>query len=150
MAYNLIITERADEQIDRLTAYLLNHLKNPDATAHFLDELETIYNRLEENPYQFAESKDEYLFMRGYRDALFMEMTIMSFFVWMGNLYIFLAFFIRWKTTQENCEQRGQSPCSCSGLRKHSTSFRPSSATCGNQRDASCTFLVWQHCFTSP
>lgn len=75
MAYNLIITERADEQIDRLTAYLLNHLKNPDAAAHFLDELETIYNRLEENPYQFAESKDEYLFMRGYRDALFMEMN---------------------------------------------------------------------------
>ena len=75
MAYNLIITERADELIDRLTAYLLNNLKNPDAAAHFLDELDTIYNRLEENPCQFAESKDKYLFMRGYRDALFKEMN---------------------------------------------------------------------------
>ena len=74
MAYNLIITQRADELIDRLTAYLVNNLKNPDAASHFLDELETIYDRLEENPYQFAESKDEYLFMRGYRDALFQEM----------------------------------------------------------------------------
>ena len=57
MAYNLIITERADELIDRLTAYLFNNLKNPDAAARFLDELDAVYNRLEENPYQFAESK---------------------------------------------------------------------------------------------
>ena len=53
MAYKLIITERADELIDRLAAYLVNKLKNPDAASHFLDELETIYNRLEDNPYQF-------------------------------------------------------------------------------------------------
>ena len=75
MTYNLIITERADELIDRLTTYLVNNLKNPDAASHFLSELEAIYDRLEENPYQFAESKDEYLFMRGYRDALFQEMN---------------------------------------------------------------------------
>ena len=75
MAYNLIISERADELVDRLVAYLVNHLKNPDAASHFLDELEAIYNRLEENPFQFAESKDEYLFMRGYRDAHFREMN---------------------------------------------------------------------------
>ena len=75
MAYNLIITERADELTDHLTAYLLNNLKNPDAASRFLDELEIIYNRLEDNPYQFAESKDKYLAMRGYRDALFQEMN---------------------------------------------------------------------------
>ena len=75
MAYNLIVTQRADELIDRLTAYLVNNLKNPDAASHFLDELETIYNRLEENPFQFAECKDEYLFIRGYRNALFQEMN---------------------------------------------------------------------------
>ena len=74
MAYKLIITERADELIDRLTAYLVKNLKNPDAASHFLDELETIYYRLEENPHQFFESKDEYLFLRGYREALFQEM----------------------------------------------------------------------------
>ena len=75
MAYNLIVTERADELIERLTAYLVINLKNPDAASSFLDELEEIYNRLEENPYQFAESRDEYLFLRGYRDALFQEMN---------------------------------------------------------------------------
>ena len=75
MAYNLIITERADELVDRLAAYLVKNLKNPDAASHFLDELESVYNRLEENPFQFAESKDENLYMRGYRDALFQEMN---------------------------------------------------------------------------
>ena len=63
MAYNLIITERADELVDRLAAYLVKNLKNPDAASHFLDELESVYNRLEENPFQFAESKDEYLYI---------------------------------------------------------------------------------------
>lgn len=75
MAYKLIVTERADELIDRLTAYLVHHLKNPDAASHFPDELETIYDRLQENPGQFPESKDEYLFLRGYREALFREMN---------------------------------------------------------------------------
>ena len=75
MAYNLIVTERADELVDRLTAYLLHHLKNPVAASRFLDELEEIYNRLLENPYQFSESKDKYLFLRGYREALFHSMS---------------------------------------------------------------------------
>lgn len=80
MIYKLIVTERADELIDRLTAYLINNLKNPYAAAHFLDELELLYNRLEENPYQFAESKDEYLFLRGYREAYFQTMNYRMIF----------------------------------------------------------------------
>ncbi len=75
MAYKLIVTERADEQIERLTAYLIIKLKNTDAATHFLDELETIYNRLEENPFQFSESREEYLFLRGYREAVFQQMN---------------------------------------------------------------------------
>ena len=75
MAYNLIITERADELIEHLVAYLVNNLKNPDAASHFLDELDAIYDRLQDNPCQFSESKDEYLFIRGYREALFRKMN---------------------------------------------------------------------------
>ena len=56
MAYKLIVTDRADEQIDRLVAYLISYLKNPEAASHFLDEL-------------------EYLFLRGYREAIFHEMN---------------------------------------------------------------------------
>ena len=66
MDYELIVSERADELIDRLASYLLNNLKNPGAAAHFLDELESIYDRLTDNPFQFPDSPDEYLFIRGY------------------------------------------------------------------------------------
>ena len=59
MDYDLIISDRADELTDRLAFYILNHLKNPIAAAHFLDELESIYDRLIDNPYQFPKSMDE-------------------------------------------------------------------------------------------
>ena len=74
MDYELIISERADELTDRLTSYLLNNLKNSGAATHFLDELDLIYDRLIDNPYQFPDSPDEYLFLRGYREALFETM----------------------------------------------------------------------------
>ena len=45
MDYELIISERADELTERLVAYLLNNLNNPGAAAHFLDELDAIYDR---------------------------------------------------------------------------------------------------------
>ena len=48
MDYELIISERADELTDRLVAFLLNNLNNPDAAAHFLDEIETIYDRIDQ------------------------------------------------------------------------------------------------------
>lgn len=65
MDYELIISERADELTERLTSYLLNNLKNPGAAAHFLNELDSVYDRLIDNPYQFPDSPDEYLFLRG-------------------------------------------------------------------------------------
>ena len=70
MDYELIISERADELTERLTSYLLNNLKNPGAAAHFLNELDSVYDRLIDNPYQFPDSPDKYLFLRGYREAL--------------------------------------------------------------------------------
>ncbi|MCR5329580.1 MAG: type II toxin-antitoxin system RelE/ParE family toxin [Lachnospiraceae bacterium] len=75
MAYNLIITDRADELIDKLASYLLNKLKNPEAAIHFMDDMEDIYDRLEENPYLFPESKDSYLCSKGYREAVLSSMS---------------------------------------------------------------------------
>lgn len=49
MAFDLIISERADEQVDRLTGYLVKGLKNTGAAKHFLNEIDAIYDRLEEN-----------------------------------------------------------------------------------------------------
>ena len=74
MAYNLIITDRADELIDERVNYLLNKFKNPQAATHLLDGISSIYDRLEDNPYQFLDSKDPYLMRRGYKEALVPEM----------------------------------------------------------------------------
>ncbi len=74
MAYNLIVTEHADTLIDSLAGYLAQDLHNSDAALHFLDEMESIYARLEENPLQFPKSADDFLKRRGYREALLSRM----------------------------------------------------------------------------
>ena len=70
MAYRLIVSERADELIDSSIYYIVNKLKNSDAALHLLDEISSIYDRLEDNPYQFGDSKDDYLRSKGYREAI--------------------------------------------------------------------------------
>ena len=67
--YNLIITDRADELTDERVSYLIRNLSNPQAATHLLDGITGIYDRLEENPYQFPDSKDPYLLRRGYKEA---------------------------------------------------------------------------------
>ena len=74
MAYNLIVTDRADELIDERVYYLINRLKNSQAAGHLLDGISEVYDRLEDNPYQFADSKDDYLRKRGYKEALISDM----------------------------------------------------------------------------
>ena len=70
MAYKLVITEHADELLDSALRYLVYQLKNEQAAIHLLDEVEKIYNRLEENPMQFPLSQDVYLASRGYHEAI--------------------------------------------------------------------------------
>ena len=74
MIYNLVITDRADELIDASVSYIVNKLKNPQAAVHLLDGISEIYDRLEENPYQFGDAKDDYLKNRGYKEALVSDM----------------------------------------------------------------------------
>ena len=74
MTYNLIITDRADELIDSCVFYIINKLKNLRAAGHLLDGISEVYDRLEDNPYQFADSKDDYLRRKGYKEALIPDM----------------------------------------------------------------------------
>ena len=53
MAYNLSVTERAEELLDNILHHLIYQFKSKQAVKHLLDEIEHIYNRLEENPLQF-------------------------------------------------------------------------------------------------
>lgn len=75
MAYKLIITEHAVELLDMLVYHLLYHLRNEQAAKHLLDEIDRIYDRLEDNPYQFPESRGTYLKKKGYREAIVTQMN---------------------------------------------------------------------------
>lgn len=75
MAYNVVITERAEQLLERLVHYLLFQIKNEQAAVHLMDEISNIYDRIEENPFQFPECRDAYLKSKQYREAITMEMN---------------------------------------------------------------------------
>lgn len=50
MVYKLNVTDHADELLDNLVYHLIYRLKNKEAAKHLLDSVESIYDRLVENP----------------------------------------------------------------------------------------------------
>ena len=80
MAYKLIITEKEEELLDNLIYHLIYRLKNTQAAVHLFDSIEKIYDRLEENPFQFPESRDMILKRRGYREAVLTDMDYVIIF----------------------------------------------------------------------
>lgn len=75
MAYKLAVTEYADKLLDNILHHLIYQLKNKQAAAHLLDEINNIYDRLEENPLQFPVSRDTYLKNKGYHEAVCGQMS---------------------------------------------------------------------------
>lgn len=75
MAYKLIVTEHADELLDSILHYLIYQLRSKQAAAHLLNEIEKIYNRLEENPLQFPLCRDTYLAGKEYHEAVIGQMN---------------------------------------------------------------------------
>lgn len=75
MVYKLIITEHTDELLDAILHYTIDQLKNKQAAIHLLDEINNIYDRLEENPLQFPLSRDTYLANKGYHEAVCEQMN---------------------------------------------------------------------------
>ena len=80
MAYKLKITEHADMLLDNIVNHLLFQLKNKQAAVHLLDEINHVYNRLEENPLQFPPCRDTYLADKGYREAVVLQMDYIVIF----------------------------------------------------------------------
>ncbi len=93
MAYKLFITDRADELIDSCVSYHINKLKSPKAAKHLLDGISEVYDRLEENPFQFGNSRDNYLKARGYREALIPEMQYKLIFRIDGQIVYIVGLF---------------------------------------------------------
>lgn len=70
MHYNLVITDRAEELIDEHLNHLVHRLKNEQAARHLLDGIEKLYDRLEDNPFQFTDCRDSFLRSKGFKEAL--------------------------------------------------------------------------------
>ena len=80
MAYRLNITEKAEDLLDNLLYYLIYQLKNEQAAKHLLESISKIYDRLEENPFQFCECRDILLRSKGYREAILTDMDYLIIF----------------------------------------------------------------------
>lgn len=80
MSYKLVVTERAEELLDGLVMYLAVRLNNKPVAQHLLNGIDSIYMRLEENPFQFPVSRDPYLANKGYHVAIVAEMNYIVVF----------------------------------------------------------------------
>jgi hypothetical protein len=58
MGYKLNVTEHADKLLDALVYHLVYRLNNDQAARHLPDEIAGIYERLENNPFQFHFEKE--------------------------------------------------------------------------------------------
>ena len=89
MAYNLVVTEKAEDLLDNLIYHLIYRLKNDQAAVHLLDRIDRIYERLEENPFHFPGSTDVNLLRMGYREAVLTEMDyVITFRVDKSSVYV--------------------------------------------------------------
>lgn len=80
MVYKLIITDKAEELLNQLVNYILFKLKNESAAKHLLDGVEQLYDRMEENPFQFSDCRDSFLKSKGYKEAVVKDMDYILIF----------------------------------------------------------------------
>ena len=80
MTYKLNVTEHANQLLDNIIYHLIYCLKNMQAAKHLLDSIDTIYDRLELNPFQFPECRDAYLTKKGYHEAIVPDMNYIIIF----------------------------------------------------------------------
>ncbi len=93
MAYRLNITEHANDLLDNILYYLVSQLKNKQAAKHLMDEIDNVYNRLEENPLQFPPSRDTYLANKGYHEAVIGQMNYIIVFSIRADIVNILGIF---------------------------------------------------------
>ena len=67
MAYKLIISNRASEQIDNILFYVAIDLRNPDAARAIATDIAESFDRIEDIADTYGYCEDLYLRFRGYR-----------------------------------------------------------------------------------
>lgn len=93
MAYKLYVTKHAEELLDNLVNYLITEKLNPDAALHLLNEIEPVYERLRDNPFQFRVSQDRYLMLKEYREVVITGMDYVVVYDVSGDIVTVLGIF---------------------------------------------------------
>jgi plasmid stabilization system protein ParE len=70
MDYRLVISRQAHLDVDNITAYIAVKLRNPQAAARFLDDVEKCYLSVVKNPHLYILCPEEPLRNKGYRRVL--------------------------------------------------------------------------------
>ena len=70
MAYKVVATELAVQDLNGILEYIAVSLSNPTAAAAFADEVEKCYAGLEHMPLMYEQCQDVQLRALGYRKAL--------------------------------------------------------------------------------
>ena len=70
MAYKIIETDRAQQDLSDIVEYIIYSLENPSAAATLLDEVEACYDALERLPMMFEACHDPHLKALGYHKAI--------------------------------------------------------------------------------
>lgn len=70
MAYKLIITQKAERDLDGIISYIVNELCNTPAAMRLLDEIEERYKLLAENPCIYGECQQPLLKAACYRKVV--------------------------------------------------------------------------------
>ncbi len=70
MAYKLVVTEKAESDLDSILTYIVGVLCNVSAATKLADEVEACYKRLAENPHLYGECQQSLLKKARYRKAV--------------------------------------------------------------------------------
>lgn len=70
MAYKIIKTELAEQDLDSILGYMVHSLANPSAAASFADAVEACYSDLEKMPLMYELCRDPRLRALEYRKAV--------------------------------------------------------------------------------
>lgn len=70
MGYKLLVTQKAEQDVDSILSYIMNELGNPAAAVKLMTDIEERYDRLEEQPKMYAECTQPLPRARHYRKCV--------------------------------------------------------------------------------
>jgi len=77
MGYKLIVSTKSRKDINKITEYIINELKNPQAADRFLDDVAEKYEHIMENPHIYASCDNSNLKQLGYRKIVIKNYLIL-------------------------------------------------------------------------